>query len=130
VRQDQKKMGEAETLSDIIVKLVNVLSKLEEQIDEVSLDYERCEFELWKERQEQDLTEEMNNRRQLLRNKENNLRQQFEEYDTIQQKKKLELYEANFNAELEDYKRRRETEVSSLYSRKHLLVTREREKRG
>jgi hypothetical protein len=53
-----------------------------------------------------------------LKEKEDKLKQQYEEYDSIQQKKRLELYEANFNAELEDYKRRRETEVSSLYSRK------------
>lgn len=99
-------------------QLMNVLANLEQQIDEISVDYERQQFELWKETQELELTEEMKLKRQLLREKETRLKLQFEEYDTIQKQKKVELYEANFNAELEDYKRRRETEVSSLYSRK------------
>lgn len=43
------------------------------------------------------------------------LKQRYEEYEKIQQKKRLELYEATFNAELEEYKRKRETEISSLY---------------
>ena len=60
--------------------------------------------------------------RQLLREKEIKLKQQYEEYDSIQQKKRVELYEANFNAELDDYRRRRETEVSSLYSRKSMRI--------
>lgn len=99
-------------------QLMNVLANLEQQIDEISVDYERQQFELWKETQELELMEEMKLKRQLLREKETRLKLQFEEYDTIQKQKKVELYEANFNAELEDYKRRRETEVSSLYSRK------------
>jgi hypothetical protein len=56
--------------------------------------------------------------REQLKEKEDRLRHEFEQHDAIQQQKRVELYEANFNAELEDYKRRRENEVSSLYSRK------------
>jgi hypothetical protein len=42
---------------------MNVLFKLEEQIDGVSVDYERREFELWKESQERELKEEINIKR-------------------------------------------------------------------
>jgi hypothetical protein len=115
---------------------MQVLSKIEARIDSVSVNYEQEQFELWKKEQEKEFMEEVAFKRymvnivsmlfhtdvlyvrQALKEKENKLKQQFEEYDSIQQKKRLELYEANFNAELEDYKRRRETEVSSLYSRK------------
>lgn len=97
-------------------QLMNILSSLEQKINEISVDYEQREFEAWKEAQELEFMQEIQLKRQLLKEKETKLRQQFEEYDTIQKQKKVELYEANFNAELEDYKRRRETQVSSLYS--------------
>ncbi|KAG2192930.1 hypothetical protein INT46_003140 [Mucor plumbeus] len=104
------------TIQTLAANLMNALEKLEEQIDQVSVDYEKSQFELWKDEQEKELMNEIANRRQLLREKELKLKQQYEEYDSIQQKKRVELYEANFNAELDDYRRRRETEVSSLYS--------------
>ncbi|KAK4514574.1 uncharacterized protein ATC70_002172 [Mucor velutinosus] len=108
--------SDLKTIQASAANLMHVLEKLEEQIDQVSVDYEKQQFELWKQEQEKALMDEMSNRRQLLREKEAKLKQQYEEYDNIQQKKRVELYEANFNAELEDYRRRRETEVSSLYS--------------
>lgn len=45
---------------------MQVLAKLEEQIDQVSVDYEKQQFELWKEEQEKDLMDEMSNRRYML----------------------------------------------------------------
>jgi len=42
---------------------MNVLEKLEEQIDQVSVDYEKQQFELWKEEQERALMDEIANRR-------------------------------------------------------------------
>ncbi|KAL9557045.1 hypothetical protein MBANPS3_001571 [Mucor bainieri] len=108
--------SDVETIQTSAANLMHVLAKLEEQIDQVSVDYEKQQFELWKQEQERALMDEMANRRHLLREKEAKLKQQYEEYDSLQQKKRVELYEANFNAELEDYRRRRETEVSSLYS--------------
>ncbi|KAL9558041.1 hypothetical protein PS6_001511 [Mucor atramentarius] len=112
-----------EAIQASAANLMNVLEKLEEQIDQVSVDYEKQQFELWKKEQERALMDEIANRRQLLREKETKLKQQYEEYDSIQQKKRVELYEANFNAELEDYRRRRETEVSSLYSHQSNATT-------
>ncbi|KAI9481649.1 MAG: hypothetical protein EXX96DRAFT_567540 [Benjaminiella poitrasii] len=96
--------------------LISVLSTLENEIDKVSVDYEKREFEVWKENEEKELMVEIDKKRRLLQERENELRQKYEEHDSMQKKKRLELYEANFNAELEDYRRRRETEVSSLYS--------------
>ncbi|KAI8636620.1 hypothetical protein BD408DRAFT_397115 [Parasitella parasitica] len=98
------------------VSLMSILEKIEEKIDQVSIYYEKNQFEWWKQEQEKELMDEIANRRQLLREKDTKLKQQYEEHDSIQQRKRVELYEANFNAELEDYRRRRETEVSSLYS--------------
>lgn len=97
-------------------RLLETLVSLEHEIDSVSVDHERRELELWKREQDQILNDEIQLKKNALSEKENKLKQQYEEYDSIQKKKRVELYEANFNAELEDYKRRRETEVSSLYS--------------
>lgn len=105
-------------IEDSATHLMQVLLTLEHQIDEKSVDYERQQFESWKETQELELAQEMQQKRQLMREKETQLKQQFEEYDSIQKQKKVEFYEATFNAELEDYKRRRETQVSSLYAGK------------
>lgn len=54
--------------------------------------------------------------RRILKEREASFREKYEEHERTQRKKRVELYEANFNAELEDYRRRRENEVSSLYS--------------
>lgn len=95
---------------------------MEHEIDSVSVNHERRELELWKKEQDRKLKDEMQVKKKALSEKETKLKQQYEEYDSIQKKKRVELYEANFNAELEDYKRRRETEVSSLYSRRSQQV--------
>ncbi|KAI8884548.1 hypothetical protein K501DRAFT_332605 [Backusella circina FSU 941] len=104
-------------IQTIALSLMDTLSTLEDQINNVTLDAERREFELWKEQEEVKLQSFAASKREQLKQKEDRLRQAFEENDAIQQQKRVELYEANFNAELEDYKRRRENEVSSLYSR-------------
>jgi ATP-dependent protease HslVU (ClpYQ) peptidase subunit len=46
-----------------VANLMNVLEKLEEQIDQVSVDYEKSQFELWKDEQEKELMNEIANRR-------------------------------------------------------------------
>ncbi|GAA5797225.1 hypothetical protein HPULCUR_002605 [Helicostylum pulchrum] len=117
VSTDMKDMqSNLNQIQDSTAQLMKVLCNLEQQIDDISVDHEKREFELWKETKELELMEEMKIKRGLLREKESRLKQQYEEYDTIQKQKKVELYEANFNAELEEYKRKRENEVSSLYS--------------
>ncbi|KAG1450151.1 hypothetical protein G6F46_012239 [Rhizopus delemar] len=97
------------------IKLIDTLTTLEQQIDQVNLENEQREFELWKQNEENELINEIAIKKQLLKEKEMGLKQRYEEYEKIQQKKRLELYEATFNAELEEYKRKRETEISSLY---------------
>lgn len=49
---------------------------------------------------------------------EASLRQAYEEHNQVQTQKRAELLDATFNAEMEQYRRLRETQVSSLYSRK------------
>lgn len=46
-----------------VANLMNALEKLEEQIDQVSVDYEKSQFELWKDEQEKELMNEIANRR-------------------------------------------------------------------
>ncbi|KAG2235641.1 hypothetical protein INT48_008517 [Thamnidium elegans] len=117
VSTDMKDMqSNLNQIQNSTAQLMKVLCNLEQQIDDISVDHEKREFELWKETKELELMEEMKIKRGLLREKESRLKEQYEEYDTIQKQKKVELYEANFNAELEEYKRKRENEVSSLYS--------------
>ncbi|KAI9347493.1 hypothetical protein BD770DRAFT_168312 [Pilaira anomala] len=112
----QDMQSNLDQIQDSAAQLFKVLVNLEQQIDEISVDHEKREFELWKESQELELMQEMKLKKQLLREKENRLKQQYEEYDNLQKQKRVELYEANFNAELEEYKRKRENEVSALYS--------------
>lgn len=97
-------------------QLLNSLKAIEQQIDKMNTIQEEKEFEAWKQKEEEDLMEEISLKRQQVKEKEINLKQKYEECETTQQKKRLELYEATFNAELEEYKRKRDTEISSLYS--------------
>ena len=55
--------------------------------------------------------------RMEIARRESFLKEAYEQHNDTQTKKRVELYEATFNAELEDYRRRRENEISSLYSR-------------
>ncbi|CEG68767.1 hypothetical protein RMATCC62417_04963 [Rhizopus microsporus] len=114
LREIQTSIGQ---IQNTALNLINTLAALEQQIDQANREHQIKEFEQWKENEEKELMNEIAARRTLLVEKENKLKKEYEEYESIQKKKKLELYEATFNAELEDYKRRRETEISSLYSK-------------
>ncbi|KAL4214819.1 hypothetical protein AB4K20DRAFT_1882426 [Rhizopus microsporus] len=117
LREIQTSIGQ---IQNTALNLINTLAALEQQIDQANREHQIKEFEQWKENEEKELMNEIAARRALLVEKENKLKKEYEEYESIQKKKKLELYEATFNAELEDYKRRRETEISSLYNRRNM----------
>ncbi|CAO3596609.1 unnamed protein product [Absidia cylindrospora] len=97
--------------------LKNKLLALEDRIDKTCLEYEQREFDLWKQQEKDKLEVEMAEKRQELEARRKHLDQVYEEHNEQQAKKRLELYDVNFQSELEDYRRRRETEVSSLYSK-------------
>ncbi|KAI9250790.1 hypothetical protein BY458DRAFT_524308 [Sporodiniella umbellata] len=97
-------------------QLLCKLKALEQHIDQVNATQEQRQFEAWKQKEEEVLMNQVALRRQHLKEKEANLKSKYEEVKEVQQKKRLELYEASFNAELEEYKRKRNTEISSLYS--------------
>lgn len=46
-----------------IANLMHVLAKIEQEIDQVSVDYEKKEFELWKQEQEKELMNEIAEKR-------------------------------------------------------------------
>ncbi|KAG0166136.1 hypothetical protein DFQ30_007543 [Apophysomyces sp. BC1015] len=85
-------------------------------MEETSIDIERREFEDWKRQEEEALSREIREKNNMIREREAALKQTYEEHNKQQTKKRVELYDVTFQAELEDYRRRRETEVSSLYS--------------
>lgn len=114
---------------------------LEDRVNAATLGSERIEFEEWKQEQEANLEQEKKKKRLgkiflspycicvnyisfrprlELKRREAALKAAFEEHNRTQTQKRVELYEAAFNAELEEYRRKRETQVSSLYSRKSL----------
>ncbi|SAM09705.1 hypothetical protein [Absidia glauca] len=92
------------------------LVALEDRIDQVCVEYDQREMEEWKQLQEANLQKEMAEKRQGLAARQAQLDQIYEEHMERQAKERLELYDVNFKSELEDYRRRRETEVSSLYN--------------
>ncbi|KAI8983536.1 hypothetical protein BDB01DRAFT_791186, partial [Pilobolus umbonatus] len=98
------------------INLKNIMMTLEDEINAATMDYEQKQFESWKQEQERELMKHIEMKRNKIKEKERILKARYEEYDKIQQQKKVELYEATFNAELEEYRRRRMTEVSSLYT--------------
>ncbi|ORZ12685.1 hypothetical protein BCR42DRAFT_419767 [Absidia repens] len=102
--------------------LKNKLLTLEDRIDKACLEYEQREFEVWKQQEKDKMEVEIAEKRQELEARQKHLDQVYEEHNEQQAKKRLELYDVNFQSELEDYRRRRETEVSSLYSNRTSTV--------
>ncbi|KAI8977099.1 hypothetical protein BDF20DRAFT_872913 [Mycotypha africana] len=112
-------LHDIDSVQSTAVNLMNVLPELEKQIDEVSITHNQREFEIWKQNQEQQLQAEIQAKHQIIHEKEVVLQQKYEEFDKLQRQKKLEVYEATFNAQLEDFRRRKESEVSSIYSQQN-----------
>ncbi|KAI7885550.1 hypothetical protein K492DRAFT_180635 [Lichtheimia hyalospora FSU 10163] len=104
---------------DLKSKLMN----LEDRIDEATSEQSRLEFEEWKQEQRSMLKEDIANKTAQLEMYEASLRQAYEEHHQVQTQKRAELLDATFNAEMEQYRRMRETQVSSLYSRKYFIAS-------
>ncbi|KAI9305879.1 hypothetical protein BJ944DRAFT_239252 [Cunninghamella echinulata] len=109
------------TVNNIATELKDKLNALDDLIDKTYLEYEEKKFEEWKQQEEIIFKEEKMEKERVLKAHEEQLKQKYQEHNDIQTKKRLELYDATFQADLEDYKRRRETEVSSLYSNKSMI---------
>ncbi|CAO3612319.1 unnamed protein product [Cunninghamella echinulata] len=109
------------TVNNIAIELKDKLSALDDLIDKTYLEYEEEKFEEWKQQEEIIFMEEKMEKERALKAHEEQLKQKYQEHNDFQTKKRLELYDATFQADLEDYKRRRETEVSSLYSNKSMI---------
>ncbi|KAF7722965.1 hypothetical protein EC973_002476 [Apophysomyces ossiformis] len=95
-------------VSRLAGNLMDTLQSLERLIEESAIDIEQQEFENWKRREEELLNKEIDQKKQVPK--------AYEEHNQMETKKRVELYNVTFQAELEDYRRRRETEVSSLYA--------------
>ncbi|KAI9261637.1 hypothetical protein BDA99DRAFT_81191 [Phascolomyces articulosus] len=108
--------SELHSLSGIAVDLKSKLATLEDRIEEATVEHTRGEFEAWKRQEQIRMKEELAEKRAALSRREAFLKEAYQQHDDTQTKKRVELYEATFNAELEEYRRRRENEVSSLYS--------------
>ncbi|KAL1931011.1 hypothetical protein VTP01DRAFT_10148 [Rhizomucor pusillus] len=112
----QSMQTELNSITNIAADLRTRLEILEDRVNAATLGSERIEFEEWKQEQEANLEQEMKEKRLELKRREAALKAAFEEHNRTQTQKRVELYEAAFNAELEEYRRKRETQVSSLYS--------------
>lgn len=96
--------------------LKSKLMGLEDQINEATSEQSRQEFEAWKQEQRDKLNQDIASKTTQLEIYEASLRQAYEEHNQVQTQKRAELLDATFNAEMEQYRRLRETQVSSLYS--------------
>ncbi|ORX44917.1 hypothetical protein DM01DRAFT_307172 [Hesseltinella vesiculosa] len=103
------------TVTTCADKLKGKLQALEQRIDQVALDDERRQFDEWKADQEQRWAMEVEQKRQAFKTKKEQMEQSYKDQEAEQTKKRVELYDVTFQAEMEDYRRRRETHVSSLY---------------
>ncbi|ORZ03977.1 hypothetical protein BCR43DRAFT_484297 [Syncephalastrum racemosum] len=108
--------SDVDNLNQIADGLFSSLSTLEDRIDQVSTDYERHVFEEWKQLERTRSQKVMAEKSEALANHEAQLKQKYEEHDRVQAEQRVGLYEATFNAELEEYRRKRENQVDALYA--------------
>ncbi|CAO3622723.1 unnamed protein product [Cunninghamella blakesleeana] len=104
------------TVKDITNDLKIKLVALDDLIDKTYLEYEEEKFNEWKQQEEANFMKEKLDKERALKAYEEQLEHKYQEHNEIETKKRVELYDATFQADLEEYKRKRETEVSSLYS--------------
>ncbi|KAG2177720.1 hypothetical protein INT44_008234 [Umbelopsis vinacea] len=100
------------TLAD---DLKGKLVQLDRDIDDYCKDYEQMEFEAWKRTQDHNLQQYMLDKKDDFLVKEHTLQQKYDIHVKDLTAKRIELYEANFKAEIDDYRHRRENQVNSLY---------------
>ncbi|KAJ2956649.1 hypothetical protein NQZ79_g7545 [Umbelopsis isabellina] len=78
-------------------------------------EYEEDEFKAWKREQSAKLEQYKSAKRATYTQKEQQLQGKYDIHVKDLTSKRRELYEANFQAEIDDYRQRRENQVSSLY---------------
>ncbi|KAI9014335.1 hypothetical protein CLU79DRAFT_767148 [Phycomyces nitens] len=108
--------NQLEQLASIATQLTQSLQSLEAKMDQAAAASEKDAWEQWKSQQESLLRAERSAKQQELDRKEALLRERLEKHTQQQKQERAALYDATFQAELEAYRQRRETHVSSLYS--------------
>jgi len=103
-------------ISAMAVDLRGKLIQLDRDIDEYCKDHEQEEFEAWKREQDRCLQQYKLDKKESYIARERQLQQKYDTHVKDLTSKRIELYEANFQAEISDYRHRRENEVSSLYT--------------
>ncbi|CAO3672468.1 unnamed protein product [Umbelopsis ramanniana] len=103
------------SMTTLAADLKGKLVQLDRDIDDYCKDYEQVEFEAWKRTQDQNLQQYMLDKKDDFLVKEHDLQQKYDIHVKDLTAKRIELYEANFKAEIDDYRHRRENQVSSLY---------------
>ncbi|KAI7867444.1 hypothetical protein BDF14DRAFT_689716 [Spinellus fusiger] len=107
---------QCDALTHMATQLHETLIGLEEQIQQRWTEKRQRDYTLWQQQQTSDLLREEKEREQRLVQKEAQLRATWEEHSQQQKKERIALYDATFQAELEEYRHKRETQVDSLYS--------------
>ncbi|KAG2173357.1 hypothetical protein INT43_004731 [Umbelopsis isabellina] len=104
-----------QSISETAAALKGKLIQLDREIDEYCKEYEENEFKAWKREQSAKLEQYKSARRATYTEKEQQLQEKYDIHVKDLTSKRRELYEANFQAEIDDYRQRRENQVSSLY---------------
>ncbi|KAH8552703.1 hypothetical protein BGW37DRAFT_293660 [Umbelopsis sp. PMI_123] len=102
-------------MTALAADLKGKLVQLDRDIDDYCKDYEQDEFEVWKGEQDHNFQQYILDKKHEFVAKEQTLQQKYDTHVKDLTAKRIELYEANFKAEIDQYRHRRENEVSSLY---------------
>ncbi|CAM0139904.1 hypothetical protein VKS41_007249 [Umbelopsis sp. WA50703] len=103
------------SISETATALKGKLIQLDREIDEYCKEHEEDEFEAWKREQGAKLEQYKTARRAAYTQKEQQLKERYDVHVKDLTSKRRDLYEANFQAEIDEYRHRRENQVSSLY---------------
>ncbi|CAG8832602.1 28648_t:CDS:2, partial [Gigaspora margarita] len=88
------------------VSLKGKLTELEKMIDEFAKGNEELEFEEWKQQQRLLFNQYVHEKNEELEEKRVLYRQHYEEFLVNHQVQKIQLYQANFEAQMENYRNR------------------------
>ncbi|CAG8652233.1 13556_t:CDS:2, partial [Cetraspora pellucida] len=88
------------------VSLKGKLTEIEKMIDDFAKGNDELEFEEWKQQQRLLFNKHVNEKNEELEEKRVLYQQHYEEFITNHQVQRIQLYQANFEAQMEDYRNR------------------------
>ncbi|CAG8453562.1 3082_t:CDS:2 [Scutellospora calospora] len=106
VKSESNQLPKVKEIIEEMAVTAGKLTELEKMIDELAKSNEELEFEEWKQQQRLLFNQHVDEKNKELEEKRVLYRQHYDEFLTNHQVQRVQLYQANFEAQMENYRNR------------------------